>query len=363
MMDFMDALIDRHMNATPHIVPRLPSIYESEISHGGWDVAAPNNASEMEETVFAGPIMPMKETERTRVEPTDFQPSTLPTTPVVSPSTVEPVQENAGQGLVALAAEGKPSVKVGLHEPESSFSLKAKAFDAGLPKSSADIRIAPVIGEVGHKRKAECKEQVSPHREATPEDRPFVNKARAANDRDSGKADLRETVISRSQTEKRVSAGPTETSAADLIAPLTIKVRHVHRDERVEQGAPHPEVKADDRPFLKKDPGEPVLTPSRQERVEMRELNSARERRIPTFSEGDQGLLKPSAALITPVPPSVGGPERSTSQTAPVINVTIGRVEVRASVPPQKQAPRPANRPPVMGLDEYLRRRSGGHDR
>ena len=50
------------------------------------------------------------------------------------------------------------------------------------------------------------------------------------------------------------------------------------------------------------------------------------------------------------------------SQPAPTIHVTIGRVEVRATLPatsPRKQSP-PA---PLMGLDEYLRKRAKGDGR
>ena len=72
--------------------------------------------------------------------------------------------------------------------------------------------------------------------------------------------------------------------------------------------------------------------------------------------------IQPSANLIAPVLPSVVGREKSISRPEPVINVTIGRVEVRATVSPQKHAPKPVNRTPVMGLEEYLRRRSGGRD-
>jgi hypothetical protein len=49
-------------------------------------------------------------------------------------------------------------------------------------------------------------------------------------------------------------------------------------------------------------------------------------------------------------------------QPAPTINVTIGRVEVRAMLPatsPRKQSPTP----PLMGLDEYLRKRTKGDGR
>jgi hypothetical protein len=67
--------------------------------------------------------------------------------------------------------------------------------------------------------------------------------------------------------------------------------------------------------------------------------------------------------LISPVLAADAGQERPVVRPEPVINVTIGRIEVRATPAPQKPSPKPANRPPVMGLDEYLRRRSEGHDR
>ena len=75
-----------------------------------------------------------------------------------------------------------------------------------------------------------------------------------------------------------------------------------------------------------------------------------------------QGLLNPSATLIAPLIPSPAGPERSISQPEPVINVTIGRIEVRATASQQKQTSKPERRVPVMSLEEYLRHRSGGQD-
>jgi hypothetical protein len=48
---------------------------------------------------------------------------------------------------------------------------------------------------------------------------------------------------------------------------------------------------------------------------------------------------------------------------APTINVTIGRIEVRATPPPRAPAPAPRPPAPVMSLDEYLRQRAGGNRR
>src|SRR5262249_17103988 len=46
--------------------------------------------------------------------------------------------------------------------------------------------------------------------------------------------------------------------------------------------------------------------------------------------------------------------------TEQVINVTIGRIEVRATPPPSAAARSSNQKPPVMSLDDYLRQRSGG---
>jgi hypothetical protein len=53
-------------------------------------------------------------------------------------------------------------------------------------------------------------------------------------------------------------------------------------------------------------------------------------------------------------------PGHSPSTPSPAIEVTIGRVEVRAMVAPEATAPGKRSGPPVMTLDEYLRRRAGG---
>ncbi|HWS54785.1 MAG TPA: hypothetical protein VN228_11690, partial [Pyrinomonadaceae bacterium] len=51
---------------------------------------------------------------------------------------------------------------------------------------------------------------------------------------------------------------------------------------------------------------------------------------------------------------------RAPAQAAPTVNVTIGRVEVRAVPAPPAPAARRAASPPHMSLEEYLRRRAGG---
>jgi hypothetical protein len=76
--------------------------------------------------------------------------------------------------------------------------------------------------------------------------------------------------------------------------------------------------------------------------------------------------VRPIYAVL-PRPPSPRPldlmPPEKNPPPAPIINVTIGRVEVRATRPPPARpaaAPAPA---PIMSLDEYLRQRAGGDRR
>jgi hypothetical protein len=62
------------------------------------------------------------------------------------------------------------------------------------------------------------------------------------------------------------------------------------------------------------------------------------------------------------VPMPDPGRERGERRREPPIHVTIGRIEIRAT-PSAPAAPTPRRRPPLMGLDEYLRRKGGGGSR
>lgn len=84
-----------------------------------------------------------------------------------------------------------------------------------------------------------------------------------------------------------------------------------------------------------------------------------------------QQILRPRVVLSESQPPSAvesptkgdrrrGSPEPATA--ASTIRVTIGRVEVRANLPPAA-APhsKPARPGPMLSLDDYLKQRDGGH--
>jgi len=74
----------------------------------------------------------------------------------------------------------------------------------------------------------------------------------------------------------------------------------------------------------------------------------------------------PSAALRPRVDVAERGPfptRREEAAPAPIIQVSIGRIEVRAT-PPPAQAPRPRpSAPSAVSLEDYLRQRSKGEGR
>jgi hypothetical protein len=70
----------------------------------------------------------------------------------------------------------------------------------------------------------------------------------------------------------------------------------------------------------------------------------------------------PSPAITRVASASPSPPANPTQETPalPPIEITIGRLEIRATQPAQP-APRPRpSRAPALGLDDYLRQRGGG---
>jgi hypothetical protein len=78
----------------------------------------------------------------------------------------------------------------------------------------------------------------------------------------------------------------------------------------------------------------------------------------------DRGNLREFRAVSQSPPPFRTATPRSEARedlAAPSINVTIGRVEVRATVPAPSSPARPPARAPITSLDDYLRKRAGGN--
>lgn len=80
-------------------------------------------------------------------------------------------------------------------------------------------------------------------------------------------------------------------------------------------------------------------------------------------AESPSGLIArplPAAMSVQPRLPTHGEPAEpaSAEPPTPIIQVTIGRIDVRATPAPAAPAQRQRATPPVMGLDDYLRQRA-----
>ena len=74
-------------------------------------------------------------------------------------------------------------------------------------------------------------------------------------------------------------------------------------------------------------------------------------------------ILQPQVTLYYEPPASAPPEAPARPEPAPTIQVTIGRIEVRATPPPAPPPQRQRSASPVMSLDEYLRQRARGGGR
>lgn len=121
-------------------------------------------------------------------------------------------------------------------------------------------------------------------------------------------------------------------------------------------------------------PPHEAVPPPEQARIAHAAPQHARERIVPHHERqhAQQPTIIPrphaeprAAIAIQPrIEPPVahGPPAAQRAEPAPIIQVTIGRIDVRAT-PPAAQPPRQRAQPAVMSLDEYLRQRSRGGGR
>jgi hypothetical protein len=110
----------------------------------------------------------------------------------------------------------------------------------------------------------------------------------------------------------------------------------------------------------------PVLNPApisardRTDRVQESSLTATPNQNSPRLGQSKENTaMEQIRSVIQAIQPEVvSTPDRS---SVPTIQVTIGRIEVRATTAPTTPAANQArSKPPVMSLDEYLNQRGGG---
>jgi hypothetical protein len=319
MRDFLDNLIDRHLDTAPQIKPRLPSMFEPEVFQGGLDVAAPdNNVPEIEET-FSGPSVRTKKIAPSHVEPMDPPPFAQVTIPTTSTTVIQAIQPKA----------------------------------------------APVVG---------WHQQTRPP-EATVNEGPKPSVPQKEESRGSKNPPV--PIVPAREEKAAIDSYPIQTASS---RELMGRVRHAHQQKPTEHTFPNPHATAEEQPsIIEEGLTKPVfsLSPRKTPTLPLpsqgggeegvREANSTSNPFTLTTSRRErglsQGLLKPPATLIAPAIPSAARSQKPISQPEPVINVTIGRIEVRATPASAPQPQKTRSAPPMMTLDEYLRQRSHGDRR
>lgn len=297
MRDFLDNLLDQHSDAAPRIMPRLPSLFEPEATRGGRNALIRNtNAQGIEET------------------------GGLPTTPIAESTdlatAIEPIQQKAAPAPPVPANEEQPATKAILNESVFSVSLR------GLSEASPDLG----------------RDQDGMRATRSPSEPPTLTLSEALGGSDE--------------------APPDPSSTVTPASPIVGRVHRTYRQTRLEDQPPASEAITGERTSVAERMNRSVFVLSPRENSGN---GPASTRELVTVSElderSDRGMLTPSVVLIAPVIPSSTGPEKPLSQPEPVINVTIGRIEVRATPASTQPVHKPRSTPPVMTLEEYLGKR------
>ncbi|WP_419661811.1 uncharacterized protein Dvar_22440 [Desulfosarcina variabilis str. Montpellier] len=359
MMDFLDSLIDRHRNAPPRITPRIPSIYEPENSYLRVAHTEVDGPIGMDETAVMAPMAPLKKNARVPVEPTHPELPAFPDAPILSPAVAESRPANPAPGVVSPAVEEEPQPTWAQPEKVPLFPFATQTADAGQAGSSNHEPAVPIIGDTPPKRETAHDEPASLYREPRSNNRPVDAKAHTGNTQHVDMADRDQSLIQLCDETKPVCSGTGPPSAV-RVTPLTVNVSHVQPDAHISRQTSHSRVKVGDQAFLKEDRAASLLSPLETEHTAIQERHSKGcDHDRPGYADQDGGILKPPAVRITPAIPSAPQPRPPAPEPEPVINVTIGRVEVRAMAQAASKRPQP-RRPAPMSLDDYLERRNGG---
>ncbi|HEX4708670.1 MAG TPA: hypothetical protein VH229_13180 [Candidatus Udaeobacter sp.] len=354
MSDFLGNLVKRSLSATDAVRPMVHSIFEPPVNGGA---------------IFRGsatpelPIVKLEVENRTAERLGQLQSlwrgkveqgvmaiePLLPQGPAVTrtePPRVRPVVDDNGapsektQGRVA----GDPIAVKQLSHAQPSPSTPAETLPSAVTRKL--VGVAPLTA-----------------------DEVPGSKPRNANDRLDESAPVHLVGATRPEPPS-VALGDPEHSMREIgAAPLaSTHAKHI-RTEQPESlpAAPVASLSAPVKPVGKRSDAPPAVIEKEITKTIVREPhmhdepapgNEARTGRLqPAFATPTAPIVPASIIALPRVLPS---PNKQITTEAQSIHVTIGRVEVRAIVPPQVQA-RPQTAPvPRMSLDEYLRQRAAG---
>lgn len=296
-LSYLDNLVARHLPQTAVIQPRPVSLFEPWPGTAVGINTFPVPASE-EETAVSPPVP---------------HPLPRPQTPPIPSSTMRAVQQPASPTLTPPAPQTvlppprplTPTLRPTSPEPARQLRMQPPVDDApaaiepALPRQPALTPVTSVDVP-----------PTSPHHLAEPQP-------------------AREThspVIMREQITLLKSVIETPTASTPTLVEIV-------REQPIQ---PLPPVTA--APTAAPEPAmKPATSPA-----------AIRPEQIKPFTPAN-GQAANHQPLVTPPP-----------EPAPTVQITIGRIEVRATPPPPARAEKKQPQTPVLSLDEYLRQRNGG---
>jgi hypothetical protein len=361
MSNFITNLVTRSLGTAPVIQPRLPSLFEPSNaypvalaeSHSGWELDSPGVADEpaFENADMPPPPPPEKQfsagkvqTQRT-LKPESSLPHTqpLPADPPKREPAIPESQHVPVPAITAISRENHPAARpAALHVlPESKLAAPPRPpfeFSENTPRTpdAPASKSAPKPSS-----RALLAQQVLAESNLAPPRPPFEfsdNTPRAPDVPVSAPAPKPSSGTFVAQT-----LLPESVAAADIPPPMQ---SHISKSE-ARQNFPANLARAKtnrSRPF--QEPAESLVKPApAPERYPIGQFAL----RAPPIVEPPNTRRFDFARYIPPSP--------HTTPPEPTIQVTIGRIEVRAASP-QASAPKERSPSPVMSLNDYLQQRS-----
>lgn len=364
MSDFLKSLVARQLGETALVRPRLAGRFEPPTD--AFAPEAPLRAAEFEDSGVDSLELFLQVETRNAPARDDAPPilnegARAPSTRRETDETSTPVvfvkEEHGESQPTSSPAQSRARTTDRTHEAASSSDSTDSRTQSRLrEETDAPVRpksIVPSFGEEAARASVESTRDARPHSESNVDEREperpspptrslssLIARARTRDERrEPSEREPREPSRSEAEDSHRPSSN---VRSAPASTPARIEVSDVRRASDAESSFAQTEA-----------------TRSRESahsRGDAGESESGRHAR-PFWQES--AALEPPQVRRVARQADTRDASRLKETTAPTINVTIGRVEVRATHAPDPAPRRTESTAPRMSLDEYLRRRNG----
>ncbi|HYH84999.1 MAG TPA: hypothetical protein VEX60_05910 [Pyrinomonadaceae bacterium] len=354
MSDYLDRLITRSFGLSPVVGPRLPSIFEPSRAADGLQTeqphgVEPSHTTLLVETSDAAPTrqaQPPRPRERTTAE-----------TPEAPPRGTDEgsAQLMPGRGRAAVPrSEPHEAYEVAPPETEDRADAKSSQSQHTTTKASETITLRPTPHVASEAPGDYVTRLLTPPHDAADET------GRTADGLAPREPTLPPSPRTLSAAQPEASAASDEATSGQL-SELEQQVEGLRRQiEELQSRRAPSEQRTETRAVVR----ETIV-----ERGAQAPLATGAHAPLAPRTARRARAEVPKAVVFEPRIARYAGPKAEAQAQSdapaqePTINVTIGRIEVRAAPQSdaQSQPERRSHAPQAMNLQEYLRRRSGGH--